>query len=73
MAWDDTVSRLVELAGVVAEHGQPLRAGETVLLDSFGTAVPLTGDGRYAAEVDGRIVASIRLGASRAAHPQEAS
>ena len=72
VTWDDTISRLVELAVVVAEHGLPLRAGETVLLDSFGTAVPLSGDGSYAAEVDGRIVASIRLGSSRPAHPQEA-
>ncbi|MDZ5621124.1 hypothetical protein SFC88_09815 [Nocardioides sp. HM23] len=71
--WDDTVGRLVELAGVVGEHGQPLRAGEVVLLDSFGTAVPLTGDGRYAAEVDGRVVASIRFGASRPTRPEEMS
>jgi 2-keto-4-pentenoate hydratase len=73
VTWDDTVGRLVELAGVVGEHGQPLRAGEVVLLDSFGTAVPLTGDGRYAAEVDGRVVASIRFGASRPTRPEEMS
>ena len=71
--WDDTVARLVALAAVVAEYDRPLRAGEIVLLDSFGSAIPLAGDGRYAAEVDDRFVASIRLGASRPAQPEEAS
>lgn len=71
--WDDTVERLVALAAVVAEYDSPLRAGEIVLLDSFGSATPLAGDGRYAAEVDGRVVASIRLGASRSTQPEEAS
>lgn len=70
VTWDDTIGRLVDLAAVVEEHGQPLRAGEIVLLDCFGTAVPLTGDGRYAAEVDGRVVASLRFGASRPVRPE---
>ena len=42
-------------------------------IDSFGTAVPLAGDGRYAAEVDGLAVASIRFGASRPTRPEESS
>jgi 2-keto-4-pentenoate hydratase len=72
--WDDTVERLAELAAAVASVlDRPLRAGEIVLLDSFGSAVPLTGDGRYAAEVDGRVVASIRLGAPRPTRPEETS
>lgn len=70
VTWDDTIGRLVELATVVEEHGQPLQAGEIVLPDSFGTAVPLTGDGRYAAEVDGRVVASLQFGTSRLARPE---
>jgi 2-keto-4-pentenoate hydratase len=73
VTWDDTIGRLAGLADVAAELGRPLRAGEIVLLDSFGTAVPLAGDGRYAAEVDGRVVASIRFGASRPARPEEMS
>lgn len=71
VVWDETVRRLVQLADLVGGLGRPLRAGEVVLLDSFGTAVPLSGDGRYAAEVDGRIVASIRFGASRPTRSEE--
>lgn len=71
--WDDTVDRLVALAAVVADHDRPLLAGEIVLLDSFGTATPLAGDGRYVAEVDGRVVASIRLGAPRPLQLEETS
>ena len=73
VTWDDTVGRLAEVADVVAGHGQPLRAGEIVLLDSYGAAVPLTGDGTYSAEVDGRIVASLRFGASCLTHSEELS
>ena len=70
--WDDTVDRLAALSTVVAERGSPLLAGEIVLLDSFGTATPLAGDGRYAAEVDGRVIASISLGAPRPTRQEEA-
>ena len=48
-------------------HSEPARS---CCSTRFGTAVPLTGDGRYAAEVDGRVVASIRFGASRPARPE---
>ena len=73
VAWDDTVARLVELVAVVTEHGKPLLADEVVLLDSFGSAKPLGGDGRYAAEVDGEVIASIRLGTARPTMSEEAS
>jgi 2-keto-4-pentenoate hydratase len=72
-AWDGTIERLAALASAVAQHGSPLRAGEVVLLDAFGTATPLAGDGRYAAEVDGEVIASIRLGAPRPTPSEEAS
>ncbi|AWB93695.1 hypothetical protein [Aeromicrobium chenweiae] len=71
--WDRTVERLAALATAAEQHGRPLRAGEIVVLDAFGTATPLAGDGRYAAEVDGQVVASVRLGAPRPAKPEEAS
>ena len=71
--WDRTLERLAALGTAVAQHGSPLRAGEVVLLDSFGTATPLAGDGRYAAEVDGEVIASIRLGASRPTTSEEVS
>lgn len=71
VAWDDTIGRLVQLADLVGGLGRPLRAGEVVLLDSFSAAVPLSRDGRYAAEVDGQVVASIRFGASQPARPEE--
>lgn len=71
--WVDTVARLAQLAIVVTDQGHPLRAGEIILLDSFGSAAPLSGNGRYAAEVDGRVVASIRFGSPTMASPEEAS
>ena len=70
--WDRTIERVAALATAVAQHGSPLRAGEVVLLDSFGTATPLAGDGRYAAEVDGEVIASIRLGTPRPTPSEEA-